>query len=64
MNITLLENDGDNDPIELGVLHNFTIIPRIKEKLSYKDKIYEVEDLIWHTDHNDICVTLWLDFLT
>jgi hypothetical protein len=61
MNIELLQNDGDNDPIELGVLYNFTVFPRVKEKIAYNDKIYEVEDLIWHTDDNKISVTLWLD---
>jgi hypothetical protein len=63
MNITLLENNNNGDDcLQLGVLHNMTIIPRIKEELAYKGKIYIVENILWHTDDNDISVTLWLDF--
>lgn len=63
MDITLLENDAaGNDPIELGVLHNMTVIPRVGEEIAYKGRIYVVESILWHTDDNDISVTLWLDF--
>lgn len=58
MNIELLENDGDKAPIKLGVLYNMTIIPRIKEKLAYKGKIYIVKDAIWHLDDTNINISL------